>query len=200
MKRKILFIDFDGVLCYERYWRSLPAAQLEQVQELLFRNDRTLVNDWMRGNYTAKEINVVVSKKLGIPYESLWELFVRDCKTMNVDLNILKQINQLREYFIVILLTDNMDSFTKFTQPALKLDNYFDLICNSFEQGMRKIDRNGELFLKYVHAYQAPIHDCVLIDDSKNVHDIFATLGGTGYLVTPEHNISYWIQHIVLTI
>jgi hypothetical protein len=57
MAKPIIFCDFDGVLCHDKYWRSLPEDQYEKVQELLFRDGTTLVNDWMRGEFTAEGIN-----------------------------------------------------------------------------------------------------------------------------------------------
>ncbi len=80
--KPILFCDFDGVLCHDRYWRSLPPREHEKVQDLLFREDTTLVNNWMRGKHTAEEINQIISEKIGIPFEKLWTVFVEDCKTM----------------------------------------------------------------------------------------------------------------------
>ena len=124
--KPILFCDFDGVLCWERYWRSLPSVEHEKMQELLFRNDTTIVNDWMRGKYSAEEINQLVARKIGMPFEKLWNIFVEDCKTMQVSKDILKKLRAFRKYYIVILITGNMDSFTRFTHPALMLENYFD--------------------------------------------------------------------------
>jgi len=82
--KPILFCDFDGVLCHDRYWRSLPFKEHEQVQELLFRNDTTLLNDWLRGKYSAEEVNRLVSEEIAMPFEKLWKVFVKDCKNMRV--------------------------------------------------------------------------------------------------------------------
>ncbi|MEK7065997.1 MAG: hypothetical protein AAB965_00305 [Patescibacteria group bacterium] len=54
--KPILFCDFDGVLCYDRFWRSLPSHEYEKMQDALFRRDKEMVNDWMRGEYCAEEI------------------------------------------------------------------------------------------------------------------------------------------------
>ncbi|MEZ4104057.1 MAG: hypothetical protein R3B60_02090 [Candidatus Paceibacterota bacterium] len=51
---KALFVDFDGTLCDERYWRSLPTEEYEAIQELLFKNNTQIVHDWMRGVYSRR--------------------------------------------------------------------------------------------------------------------------------------------------
>jgi FMN phosphatase YigB (HAD superfamily) len=197
VNKPIIFIDFFKTLNHDIYWRSLPFKDLERIQEFLFRNNTTLVDDWMRGKYTAEQINHMVSGRLNIPYEYLWNVFVQDCQTMTVPNGILESINKLRDRYTTILLTDNMDSFTRFTKPALKLENYFDLISNSFVEGKHKTDNDGELFLKYIKLHSANIKNCVSLDDSQSVQRIFTKLGGISYLVTLEHNISYYLEKII---
>jgi FMN phosphatase YigB (HAD superfamily) len=79
-----------------------------------------------------------------------------------------------------------MDSFSRFTHPALKLDDYFDEIVNSFNEGTHKTDNKGALFLKYANKYGTAIENCLLFDDSLNVQKTFRELGGTPYLVTKD--------------
>src|ERR1700743_955547 len=107
MPKPILFCDFDEVLCHDRYWRSLSPDEYEKVQKLLFQNDTSLVNDWMRGKYTAEDINKFVSKETGIPFEKLWYVFVKDCQTMRVSQELLRNLHALRNHYTVILITGN---------------------------------------------------------------------------------------------
>ena len=194
--KPILFIDFDGTICMERYWRSLPTKEHEQVQELLFRNDTTLVNEWLRGKHTAEEINKYIADETGIEYTYLWELFVQDCKNMHVPQEVLNKLNELRNKYTVILITGNMDSFTRFTQPALELEKYFDVISNSFYEGKHKTDDNGSLFIKYIEQCDTDIKDALLIDDSTKVCDIFTKLGGTSLQVSHEKPILHYLQKL----
>lgn len=195
--KPILFCDFDGVLCYDRYWRSVPVDKWKAIQELLFLNDTSLVNDWMRGKYTSEEINQFVSEKIDMPFNELWNIFINDCKNMKVSLKALEKLYQLRSKYTVILITGNMDSFTRFTHPELMLDNYFDYISNSYYEGMHKSDNNGELFLKYASKYNVVIENCLLFDDSIKNGDIFSNLGGTAYLVTPEKDIIFHLDNLI---
>ena len=89
-----------------------------------------------------------------------------------------------------------MDSFSRFTHPALKLGDYFDEIVNSFYEGVHKTDNKGALFLKYADKYGISIKDCLVLDDSSNVHKVFLELGGTPYLVTKDKDLGYHLEMI----
>ncbi len=142
---KTLLIDFDGTLCHDRFWRSLEPELSQKVQQYLFLSDKTMVKDWMNGVYTSEDINKLLSDSLGINYEFLWNLFVKDCQNMHVDETVLSRIKELRKDYKIILITDNMDCFDRFTVPALKLDDYFDAVVNSFNEQTSKNENEGQL-------------------------------------------------------
>lgn len=195
-QKPIIFCDFDGVLCHDRFWRSLSPDQYEKVQEYLFRNNLELVNDWMRGKYSAEEINKKVSENTDTPYDLLWDVFVSDCEQMSVSSDALEKLNSLRSRYTVILVTGNMDCFSRFTRPATELDRYFDHISNSFEEGILKTDENGRIFVQFAEKHGVPIQSCYGLDDSKNVNEVFSELGGTACLVTKEQDILYHLENI----
>lgn len=186
--KKILFFDFDGTLCMQRYWRSLPPKEHSQVQALLFGADRTKINNWMRGSYSAEDVNRYISEHTDIDYEYLWNIFVEDCKTMQVAPELLNIIDSFRDRYTVILITGNMDSFTRFTVPSLDLEKYFDVISNSYYEGQHKTDDNGALFVKYTTQFAVDIADCLLFDDSDKVLDIFSLLGGDARKVIDDQD------------
>ncbi len=191
--KPILFCDFDGVLSHDRYWRSLPTEQLKKVQEFIFYGDGILVGEWMRGKRTAEEVNQIVAEHIGVSYQELWDLFVHDCKTMDVSKDNLEKLHNLREKYTVILITTNMDSFSRFTSPSHNLPKYFDYIFNSYEEGMLKTDNDGEAYTLLAKKYSVPMSECIVFDDSKSVCDIFTELGGKAYLVTKENNLESWL-------
>jgi len=198
MSKPILFIDFYKTLNYDMFWRSLAADKSQEVQEILFKNERALADDWMRGKHTAEQINQIVAEKINIPYEQLWNIFVNDCKNMTVPIGTLETINSLRQKYLTILITDNMDNFTRFTLPALKLGDYFDHVVNSYDEKMLKADNGGELFLKHSTLHDANIRECLCLDDSNTVYQTFTQLGGKAYLVTPEQDVSYYLGKLSL--
>lgn len=178
---KALYVDFDGTLTTDKYWRSLPVDQNQKVQELLFGADRSLVGDWMRGQYSAEEVNHYVSDKLAIPYDYLWDIFVNDCKAMAVSGELLETLRLLKDSYTLVLMTGNMDSFTRFTVPSLSLENYFHHISNSFYEQLHKTDKNGELFKLFAKKTGISLSDSLLIDDNTKCCEYFAKLGGEVY-------------------
>ncbi len=197
MKNKpILFVDFDGTICFDKYWRSLPADKFEVVQSLIFGKANGLVNDWMRGKYTAEEVNHLLADKAGLQYEPLWKLFVNDCETMKISLAVLQKIDSMRQKYTAVLVTGNMDSFTRFTVPALGLDKYFDHINNSFLVGKLKDDSKGATFMEYAKSLDVSIKDCFLIDNSPNACSVFQELGGTALLIKDEWDINYYLDKL----
>ena len=86
-----------------------------------------------------------------------------------------------------------MDSFSRFTVPALNLDSYFDNISNSYYEGKGKSDNNGEIFTEYAWKYGVALEDCTLIDDGIEVCNIFRELGGTAHQVTVNKDIDYYL-------
>ncbi len=191
---RTLFIDFDGTICHDRFWRSLQSDEIEQVENFLFSGQNSLVTDWMKGAYTAEEINKLVSDKTGLAYEYLWGIFVQDCKTMRVETKLLELINQLRGAFHVVLITGNMDCFNRFTIPSLQLDKYFDVIVNSFDEKQLKTDDGGASFIKH---NKGRLHDAILIDDSAKTCATFQTLGGTAYLITHQDDTMQHLRHLL---
>ncbi len=195
--KPILFIDFDGTISSQRYWRSLPPDVYNKVQKLLFSGEKILVNEWMRGEHTAEEINRLVAGEIGMPFGELWNLFVQDCRTFSILPSVLKAISSRRNSHSVILITDNMDSFTRFTVPSLGLEKYFDGVSNSFYERLRKADNGGELFRRHTQAYGASLGKSVLVDNSPVNCAVFEALGGIAHQVTPERDIMYYLEHFV---
>lgn len=194
--KSILFIDFDGTLCHDRFWRSLPAAQYEKVQSFLFGEDKTHVQEWMLGKRTAEEINELLADHLGVPFQKLWDIFVQDTRSMKVSQESLNVIKNLRDKYTTILITVNMDSFSRFTVPALRLNDYFDAISNSYDEGLFKSDNDGEVFRKYIHTYQAPVESSILIDDSPSACATFLSLGGISRQVVGDNDLVYHLKQI----
>ena len=189
-----LFVDFDGTICHDRFWRSLNQAEYAKVQEILFNENNVMVTEWMKGEYMSEQINKFVATETGIAYSRLWEIFQDDCRTMLVDEKVLDLIANLRTKYHLVLITGNMDSFNRFTVPTLKLASYFDVIVNSYAEGQLKTENNGESFLKYL---KGSITDAILIEDSQKSCDVFTQLGGTAFQVIRENPATYYLQNLV---
>lgn len=197
--RPTVFVDFHGTICNDRYWRSLPDDQQQALQAFLFQRNSHLVDEWMRGLHTAEAINEILAAELGLSYDALWTAFVADCRSMHVSTAILSRLRLLRPLANIVLMTGNMDSFTRFTAPALGLDGYFDAISNSFDEQRLKTDDGGSLFGQYASRYGTPIEDCALIDEAGDVCAVFTDLGGKALQVTAERTTEAILDGLLLS-
>lgn len=174
--KKVLYVDFHGTLSNDVYWRS--SGYSADITAMLFGSDTKMIHAWMRGEYTAEQVNEFVANQLGLPYQTVWDGFVHDCKTIQVDPKTLELIQQLRNEYWTVCITGNMDSFDRFTVPALRLTNVFDHISNSYNEQMHKTDHGGRLFKAWSHRLGVPLIASFLIDDHDDCCQVFSSLGG----------------------
>lgn len=191
-----LLIDFDGTLCFDYFWRSLATDSRKRVQKLLFQGYNSLVDDWMRGLKTAEDIAAHASESLDIEYEELWNCFETDCLTMHVEPDTLDHIRDMQSRFQTILVTDNMDSFDRFTLPSLRLNEYFNATVNSARWGVLKGDKAGGLFAEVIAQYGLDVKTTHLIDNSEKNCRIFEELGGQSHLVHKREDIDTVLESI----
>lgn len=191
--KRILFIDFDGTLCFDRFWRSAEPEVREKIQTY-FKSNTELISDWMRGKYTSEEINARIADELSLQYETLWNIFVSDCNTMRIDPRVLQRIREIRSEYTTVLITDNMDCFSRFTVPSLKLESSFDAIVDSYTEKRLKNDDAGKLFIDTLEKYRTTPSESILLDNSRDTCQIFENLGGIAILITPEQSLSFWLE------
>ena len=177
-KPKVAFFDWFATLSSSVFWEQLkdpnhPHHNLaDKLEFSMFTNLGHLINPWMRGEYTTEEVLTEVSIDSGIPYDIVMEEFIASCKTMTlVSEEIPILISQLRELGVrTIIATDNMDSFTRWTIPAMGLDTMFDDILNSYDLGALKGDIDNNSRLLFFHDYLVDNgigpQDTVIFDDS----------------------------------
>lgn len=196
MTKSILFLDFNGVLSYNKFWNQLESETHEyhhywsMLHEYLFVKDRKLFSQWMLVELTSEKVHRIIEINTSISYEFLFPLFVEDCKTIDISESILDQIELLKEKYYCILATDNMDSLERYTLPAYpRIQQVFHQIDNSYHNKMFKKSNNGEYFLKRTREMNVPFSQCILIDDSKGICSIFESHDGQAFNVTGENNV-----------
>jgi FMN phosphatase YigB (HAD superfamily) len=150
----------------------------------------------MNGIHTSEDINKKLADSLGVEYGFLWDVFVKDCQNMKVEDGVLEQLKKLRNRFKIVLITDNMDCFDRFTVPSLKLDEYFDVIVNSFNERLSKNENDGQLFREVIERVGSNPIDSILMDNSEKSCSVFEKLGGTSFLVTREKPLAHWLEKV----
>ncbi len=194
--KNILFIDFNGVISYKNFWFSLEnkdnelSSYLDKIETYLFKNNIQIIKDWMIGKYTSEQIHYTLSKQIDIKYEKILQTFIEDCKKLDISNKILDKLSELRSSYHCILITDNMDSFDRFTLPSNpQLTQSFDKIYNSFSFKRLKADNSGAWFKEIMREYHAEVGNCILIDDSNSNCKAFEALGGQSYRTKTEQEV-----------
>lgn len=192
-----LFIDFDGTICFDRFWRSAGAEVRLFINRFLFGADETLVRRWMLGYVSSEEVNAIISQAGVFSYADLWQVFVADCLSMRVHPSTLAVIQKARRTHRVILVTDNMDAFDRFTRPQLGLDACFDAIASSHQYGALKNHEGGGLFKVVAHEEHINLHEAILIDNAADNCRIFRELGGQACQVTQPQDVESIINALI---
>lgn len=193
--KPFLCVDFYKTISFGHLWHCVSEPQRTQVQDLIFKDGLQfgIADQWHRGVITSEEVNRYAATKLGIDYQTLWDLFVRSSETIGVVDGTLEIITKLQTKYVTVLVTDNLDSLDRFTAPAYEFNTVFNHVINSSAVGIRKSDDNG-LFFKLVTKN---FTDSVLLDDKEENCSTFATLGGTGLLVTKEQDALFHLKGLL---
>lgn len=188
---KAIFIDWNGTLSTDRFWEQLSQPShphhhiFSQVEQALFKNPQSshLFRSWMTGEFTVEDVMSLVGNQTNIPTDLLIRELEVSCKTMQlVSPNILNLVKEIREKEVkVVIATDNMDTFNRWTVPTLKLNETFDAILNSYDIRALKKDPlssgRSPFFSNFLDSHNIHPTETIIIDDS---HDKDGVLQGLG--------------------
>jgi FMN phosphatase YigB (HAD superfamily) len=177
MQPKVLFIDWDGTLSNSRFWerwRTNPKELIKYqlIEEVLFRDSKDLLVEWMCGYKTAGNVVQYIADVTGLLYEELITELQHSCENMVfIDEDLIHSIQKIRDKGIgVVVATDNMDTFSRWTAPALKLDDYFDGTLLSVDRGALKAyvsaDGTSPFFNHFFLSTGIKPNETVLLDNS----------------------------------
>lgn len=198
---KILFIDWNKTLSNSKFWGHLdnPLNQTNQklyleLQKTLFEGMGDFVGPWMRGKYDSEFVMAEVAKRSRVPFDTVWSEFEVGCRSMEfISPEIPNIIKQTRDRGCrVVIASDNMDSFERFTLPAMRLGSIFSEILNSHSLRALKGDFDGQtslFFGDYLRRQGVKPDECVLLDDSEDLKGKIAEYGIAYRRVTPENGL-----------
>ncbi len=201
---KHVFIDWDGTLSVSRFWGHWASGtdrhDYERVQQTIF-SDTDLGHAWMRGQISAEQVISIVSSTTDINHERLFEALSLSSKSMTLaDPAVLQRIAELRTAGIgVSIATDNMDTFRRWTTPALDLDAHFDHLLVSSEIGALKKDvgAGGSAFFgPFLDTQGLAAIDCILIDDSPS-NKVVESFGMRYQPITSPAQVSPILSNLV---
>ncbi len=148
---KCVFIDWHNTLSVSRFWGHLEGGTPEErrlfrrIEAALYGNLGDLLGPWMRGGLTTEGVMRAVARDAGLDYGLVLREFIAGCRAMRfVDAEVTDLVLALRANGRrVVIATDNMDSFARWTAPSLGLAAIFDDILSSAELRAMKGDVDG---------------------------------------------------------
>lgn len=187
--KKVIFIDWNRTLSFDLFWGHLQDSShpnhrhFEPIEEWLFVENRDLINPWMRGQLVLEDIVDRMSQDSGIPADIIIDELRHSCEVMQFCVAGLEDfVRDIRARGIrVFVATDNMDAFTRFTVPALKIEEVFDGYLNSHDIGHLKGDSEPAdgiaFFDTFLDENNLTYEDVVLLDDSPDESGKYQRLG-----------------------
>jgi FMN phosphatase YigB (HAD superfamily) len=193
-----VFFDFDGVLCTDRFYSTLLPDYphvLDFIGEHIFGGEK-YCDRWMRGEFTYRQINKIISDATGIPLEKLHTLLISSVRRMTVNPSLIHFAEKLNKRDIkTALVTNNMDVFNEITIPDKRLDKVFPVIVNSYDFKLMKQDENGRLFdIALKKLGLGSYEGVLLIDDTPAYCEIFRQKGGNPYRYSGPADFNGWIK------
>lgn len=149
----------------------------------------------MKAEITSEDISKQIADELKTDFETVFKEFVKGCELMEfVDPKVPDLIKRLRKKGIkVYIASNNMDSFDRWTIPAMKLNSLFDGIINSFAIKALKHDFDNDgrslFFGSVLKSEGVSPHETILIDDSEDKENLLGNYGINYRRISPENTL-----------
>ena len=175
MNLRVVFVDWHNTLSTSLFWQHSPGCRLSaadsaRVRSFVF-SRIGLVQQWMRGATNAEDVCSLAAGSLGLCADDLLADLERSCRSFEFyDAAAVEALQEIRRPGTkVVLATDNMDAFSRWTVPSLDLAGIFDAILDSASLRVLKGDRVGghsPFFGPWLTGQRITPSEAVLIDDS----------------------------------
>lgn len=198
--RRVVFVDWHGVLSRDPFWISILGgnhplkSRLETELAQIFSRDSSTAHEWMRGRLSSAQIISDMNIELGRHYRDdfLHRRLDSDCRLMRVNTELFEILRALRARALIVIATDNMDCFARafeyirsrprrvpevpqtFTDWAFFCD---DIVCSSDVGRLKSEDPEG-FFGPWLSVRGLSFADALLIDDRADNCEVFAQRGG----------------------
>jgi FMN phosphatase YigB (HAD superfamily) len=175
MDIRVVFVDWAKTLSTSMFWEQRPGCRLSaadsaRVEGYVF-SRAELLRQWMTGALSAEDVCSSAGASLGLPAADLLADLEHNCRSMEFDdpaaIDVLQAIRE--QGIKVVLATDNMDTFYRWTVPAMHLTGIVDAILDSASLGCLKGDLTGghsPFFGPWLSHERIAPSEAVLVDDS----------------------------------
>lgn len=194
-----VIFDFDGTLCFGRYYELLGRDALDTIGKLVFgSNSPQWADPWMNGDLNSHDISSYLSKHLPESKEKIQSALHRGCSNMTFNAAVYDfAIQQRQAGRKTALVTANMDVFTEVVVPAHGLDTLFDVVLNTADH--RTLDKTilwRKAFENFGSDYS--FSSSLLIEDNPRRVSLFESLGGFAYQYEGDAAFLTWLKEVGL--
>ena len=176
---KCLFVDWHLTLSNSVFWEHLSNPTyphypiFDYMQAALFQSSapgRWLL-PWLRGALTSEEVIANVCQGTAFDQALVLAELIVSCQQMRLASEAIPALlSRLRAKGLkVVIATDNMDTFQRWTVPSLRLYELVDDILSSFELQALKMDTDehgqSRFFADYLHSHAVGWGESLLLDD-----------------------------------
>jgi FMN phosphatase YigB (HAD superfamily) len=201
---RCVFIDWHGTLSTSLFWGHRP--DLAPLSALLFAPDgqhRDLIEPWMRGALTSEVVLRLIACDANVAYDVALNELIASCRGMVlVAEEVLDLVGFLRAQGTkVVIATDNMDTFCRWTVPSLGLDRHFDAILCSAELRALKYDADGDgrsaFFQRFLAREGIGLGESILLDDGAEIDARIRPFGIDVCRVTPASGLVGALRRLI---
>lgn len=199
---KLILCDFDGVLTRfdsnsqkEGFYAPLRSSNpivYEKIVHFLFSTDNYLGKSWMSGQITYTDVNALMAHKFGVERSYLDRVLLESLENFTLNRSLLSLLQVLRRLgTTVVIMSDNMDVFTRYVVPNLGLDQFFDAIFSSSDLQKMKSHNDWELPKAIAKKYDCDYADVLVIDDWEELITSLSPMGFCTFLYTEERHSDF---------
>jgi FMN phosphatase YigB (HAD superfamily) len=191
-----IFIDWHGTLSTSLFWGHRP--ELAPLSALLFSPEGKhcgLIEPWVRGALTSEEVVQLVAHDANVAYDIALNELITSCQGMVlVASEVLNLVASLREQGTkVVIATDNMDTFCRWTAPSLGLDQHFDdILCSAELRALKwEADATGSspFFGQLLAREGIGPGESILLDDNAAIEAHIRAFGIDFHQITPDSGL-----------
>jgi FMN phosphatase YigB (HAD superfamily) len=231
---RVVFVDWNGVLSVDPFWVTILRRKQHELHAVLapavrafFKERNDLVNEWMRGRISYKEVIATFELCLqgDVDVSYIERKLIQDCKRMAVAPKLLDLLMRLKQKAFVVIATDNMDCFYEqvlqlrlakpTTRPVAKrrtlgnVARYFDDVVCSSVLGVMKREEPLRFFGPWLERHNLRFERALLIDDGATNCAAFENAGGAAIRLSKddrssgferiESAVQHWMSGLVPT-
>lgn len=193
----MVFIDWYQTLSSNTFFDCIKKDKkvFNDLQKALFIDNKLILLDWMRGKISKNEVIALIHKSNPIYSENfIFDIIERSCRSMQFDSPLFQPLiqNLRKNGKKVVIATDNMDTFSDFTVPELRLNDVFDDILSSDKLQCVKddiVDNKMVFFDNYLQKHKILPTEVILIDDGEKTTSLCLAHGMNSCCVKSQNEV-----------